>query len=80
METKPKLSKRFASEAEYEEFKISLKAARVNAGYSQESASKESGIARSTLAKWEEGRTEPRASDFQKLCAIYKVPMEKVKV
>lgn len=62
-----------------EEFKITIKAARVNAGYSQESASKAAGIARSTLAKWEEGRTEPRASDFQKLCALYKVPMESIK-
>lgn len=62
------------------EFKISLKAARTNAGYSQERAAKAAGIARSTLAKWEEGKTEPRARDFKKLCMLYKVPMENVEL
>lgn len=36
--------------------KISLKAARVNAGFSQDAMAKELGISKSTISRWEVGR------------------------
>lgn len=40
-------------------FKISLRAARVNAGLTQEEASERAGCARSTLNGYESGKTQP---------------------
>ena len=53
--------------------KISLKAARVNAGLSQEAASKRLKVAKQTLSNWETGRTKIDAETFLELCRIYDV-------
>ena len=53
--------------------KISLKAARVNAEMSQETAAKRLNVSKQTLSNWETGRTKIDAETFLKLCGIYKV-------
>ena len=50
---------------------ISLKAARVDKGYTQEDAAKLMGVGKDTIRNWEKGKTKISASNFQKLCSIY---------
>ena len=53
--------------------KITLKAARVNAGLTQAEAAAKLGIAQSTLKNWEYGHTDPKLPQFMKLCRLYGV-------
>ena len=53
--------------------KISLKAARVNAGFTQKDAAKKLGISNCTLGKWENGASFPNARQISLLCALYGV-------
>lgn len=59
--------------------RITLKAARVNAGLTQQQVEAATGIARSTLTRWENGKVSPRMDDLEKLCALYGVPPEFIK-
>ena len=52
--------------------KMTLRAARVNAGYTQEEAAKLLGIAKATLVKWEQGKTFPDAPAIEKICSVYR--------
>lgn len=56
------------------DFKISLKAARINAELTQKQAAKSINVCRDTLRNWENGKGEPRASQLKELCALYKCP------
>lgn len=58
---------------------ITLKAARVNAGLTQQQAVDASGISRSTLHRWENGKGSPKFNDLIKLCNLYGVPVECIK-
>lgn len=58
--------------------KVTLKAARVNANLSQVKAAKALGISESTLAKWENGDTCPRADRMQDICDLYNCGMDDV--
>lgn len=53
--------------------KMTLKAARVNAGYSQKEAAKELNVSNKTLGSWENGVTYPKADKVEALCTLYKV-------
>ena len=53
--------------------KISLKAARVNAGYSQKEAAVLLEISNKTLCSWENGKTFPGQPMIDKLCELYGV-------
>lgn len=53
--------------------KISVKSARVNAGYSQKEASSMLGVSNKTLSSWENGITVPKADMIDKICELYKV-------
>ena len=53
--------------------KISLKSARVNAGYSQKVASSLLGVSNKTLSSWEKGVTVPKADMIDKICRVYNV-------
>lgn len=53
--------------------KISIKSARVNAGYSQKKASGILGVSNKTLSSWENGNTVPKADMVDKICQLYKV-------
>ena len=56
--------------------KISLEAARVNAGLIQEEAARRLGITRLTLHKYETGKTQPRAGMMEKMEKLYGYPRE----
>lgn len=57
-------------------FKITLKAARVNAGLSQEKLAKILGVSKTTVNKWENAKTSISASHFQKLSDLAGVPQD----
>ena len=53
--------------------KLTLKAARVNAGYSQKEAAEKLGISNKTLCAWENGCSFPKADKIDKICELYGV-------
>lgn len=61
-------------------FKVSLEAARVNAGMTQEDVCKELHITKPTLSSWEKGKTEPSISQFRQLCSLYKCPEDCIRL
>lgn len=65
---------------EKDTFKISLWAARVNAGLTQEEASERIGCARSSLRDWESGKTSPKARTLTELSSLYGVPVGMLKM
>ena len=58
--------------------KITLKAARVNAGYSQKEAAEIIGISNKTLCSWENGKTFPDQPMIEKLCGLYGVTYDMI--
>ena len=56
--------------------KISLAAARVNAGYDQTLASVKIGVSVETLRNWEKGNTIPTYVKVTEICEIYKYPAD----
>lgn len=58
--------------------KITMKAARVNAGLTQAEAANRIGVATSTLKNWENGLTCPKIPYFMKLCKVYEVPCDSI--
>ena len=57
-------------------FKISLEAARVNAGLDQKSAAKAIGVSNRTLCNWENYITFPNATQIARICEVYGVPYD----
>lgn len=53
--------------------KISLKAARINAGFSQKEAANLLKVSNKTLSNWENGDTFPSAKKIECLCKLYGV-------
>lgn len=56
--------------------KISLKAARVNAGLLQGDAAKKIGVNVSTLRNWEAGKTFPTKPKIDKICEVYGIDFD----
>ncbi|MBQ1351149.1 MAG: helix-turn-helix transcriptional regulator [Oscillospiraceae bacterium] len=59
-------------------FKMSLRAARVNARLSRKDAANAINVSVTTLSNWENGETRIDACKFMKLCALYRCPAEAV--
>ena len=57
---------------------ISLKAARINAGFKQIDAANSIGVKKQTISAWESGKSEPKVSQFKKLCELYGTSSENV--
>ena len=55
--------------------KITLKAARTNAGLSQKEAAKVIGVSNKTLHNWENGISSPDAKYIDAICDLYKVSL-----
>ena len=55
---------------------ITIKAARVNVGLTQEQAAKELGITRATLANYESGRTSPDIELGKKMASLYQTTVD----
>lgn len=53
--------------------KLTLKAARVNAGFTQEEAATRLEISASTLGNWEKGTSFPDAQQINAICELYGV-------
>lgn len=53
--------------------KITLKAARVNAGFTQKEAAKELGVSNKTVCNWELGESVPNIKQVELLCGLYGV-------
>lgn len=60
--------------------KITLKAARVNAGFTLEQVAEKTGFARSTLSYWEKGKRSPKLASLQCLCQLYGVSTEDLNI
>lgn len=58
--------------------KLSLKALRVNAGFSQKTASKKLGISNKTLCYWENGKSVPNVTQVDELCSLYNVTYDDI--
>ena len=56
--------------------KISLAAARVNAGYLQDVAAAKLHISAETLRNWETGKTVPGYDKVTEICELYKYPAD----
>lgn len=60
------------------EIQISLAAARVNAGLTQEDVAKEFGVSKQTIINWEKGKSVPKIAEIMLLARVYKIPEENI--
>ena len=58
--------------------KLSLKAARVNAGLTQEEAAQAINVTWKTLISWEKGVTHPTVDKLLRLCSPYDVQISDI--
>lgn len=56
--------------------RISLAAARVNAGLSQEDVAKSLNVGKQTIVSWEKGTSEPKISQALRLSELYHMPID----
>ena len=56
--------------------KITLKAARINAGLTQKEAAKALNVSNKTLCSWENGISMPKADKIDAICELYAVPYD----
>lgn len=56
----------------------SIKAARVNAGYTQKGAAEALGVSEKTVCNWEKGMAVPMADKFVEMCRLYGVSMDDI--
>lgn len=61
-----------------EVLRISLAAARVNAGLTQEDVANRMKIGRRTIINWEKGSSIPSFADVKLLSEIYKIPIDNI--
>lgn len=61
-----------------EGIKISLAAARVNAGLTQEDVAKALNVGKQTVVSWEKGKTEPKMSQSRELSRLYNIPLDNI--
>lgn len=59
--------------------KISIAAARINAGLTQKEVCKTLNLSKTTLVNYEKGRTVPDVIMGQKLADLYKIPIDNLK-
>ena len=60
------------------EFKITIRSARVNKGLTQEQASKELGIHKTTLLRWEKDSSCIPTKMVEKMLELYDVPFDHI--
>jgi len=57
---------------------ITMKAARLNAGYTQGQAADKIGVNKGTINAWENGKTSPTVWQWQDLCELYGMGFEDI--
>ena len=60
------------------DFKISLTAARINAGYTQKDVAKQMHINKQTIVNWEKGKIVPGIPEMEMLSRIYRIPQNNI--
>ena len=60
------------------DYKVSLRAARVNSGMKQKQVAEALKISTKTLCNWESERTYPTLDMLMRLCSLYKVPLNSI--
>lgn len=58
------------------EIQISLAAARVNAGMTQEEVAKKMGISKQTIINWEKGKNIPGIPEMEMMSKLYAMPQD----
>lgn len=58
--------------------KVTLRAARVNAGLGQKTAAAALGISNKTLCNWEKGNSFPDAQQIKAICELYRAPYDDI--
>lgn len=58
--------------------RISMAAARVNAGMTQDEASKELHVTKQTLVNWEKGATQPKVDQAERMSELYGIPYQNI--
>lgn len=61
-------------------FKITMAAARVNAGKTQKQLAKECNVSESTIINWEKGETLPNIKKLPLLEKAYGIPLDYVRI
>ena len=61
-----------------ERMKVSLKAARVNAGYTQKDAAKQLRVSNKTIQNWESGKSYPNADKIAEICELYVISYDNI--
>lgn len=56
------------------DYKITLAAARVNAGMTQDDVAKEMHVSKNTIINWEKGKVEMKPAQFKCYCGVVKAP------
>jgi DNA-binding XRE family transcriptional regulator len=59
-----------------EEMRISIKAARINADMTQEELANDLGINKATIVNWENGTSEPKISQLQRISELSGIPID----
>ena len=57
---------------------ISLAAARVNAGMTQEDVAREMHVSKQTIVNWEKGKVIPGIPEVEMLARIYNIPQDNI--
>lgn len=58
------------------QYKISMAAARVNAGLTQEDIAKAMKVSKMTVWNWENGKITPKPAQFQMFCELCNAPKD----
>ena len=61
-----------------DEFKITIAAARVNAGLKQADVARELHVGKQTVVSWEKGYTSPTIEMAQRFCELCNIPIDRV--
>ena len=59
-----------------DKFQISLAAARVNAGMTQEDTAREMQVSKQTIINWEKGKVIPKPSQLEMMCRLYGIGID----
>lgn len=61
-----------------DKIQISLAAARVNAGLTQEDVAKKMQVSKQTIVNWEKGRVVPGVPQMEMMSRLYKFPQDNI--
>lgn len=61
-----------------DKLQITLAAARVNAGMTQEDVAARMHVSKKTVINWEKGKVSPAFATLQVLSALYKIPIDNI--